>query len=128
MPLSSITLFRAARIAEQIESLQKQVLDLLEHEGGSTQEHRHKRRKVGKKPGIPSANTGGESDRGTLVPAVIKVLKQSKPPLRAAGIYERLVSSGYRFSFKDPKKVLQIRLYKMAGVQKAGKGLFKAKR
>ena len=62
-----------------------------------------------------------------MAPAVLRVLKQSKSPLKAGDIYERLVADGYHFSTKEPKKVLQIRLYKMGGVEKAGEGLFKAK-
>jgi hypothetical protein len=121
MLLSSSTLFRAAQLAEEIESLQQQLSILLDNQDG---EHPASR---AKKTEIPSSTDLAESERGTLGSAVLKVLKESKDALNAAAIYESLVSSGYRFSSKEPKKVLQIRLYKMAGVQKVGKGLFKAK-
>jgi hypothetical protein len=57
---------------------------------------------------------------------VLEVLKQRETPLKTAAIYERLVSEGYQFSFTGPKKNLQIQLYSMPSVKKAGKGLFKA--
>jgi peptidoglycan/xylan/chitin deacetylase (PgdA/CDA1 family) len=65
--------------------------------------------------------------RGTLRPAVVAVLKESGKPLKTAGIYDALVARGYKFTFKEAKKILGIRLYKMLGVQPLGEGLFKAK-
>jgi hypothetical protein len=127
MSLSSSTLFRAAQIAEQIESLEKQLLNLFENQDDASTVSHGEINKDAEKIPIPSTSDGTESERGSLRPAVLKILKQSKEPLKAADIYGRLLSSGYQFSFEEPKKVLQIRLYKMAGVQKAGKGLFKAK-
>jgi hypothetical protein len=62
-----------------------------------------------------------------LRPAVVAILETSKKPLRTAEIYDALVQQGYQFTFKDAKKVLGIRLYKMLGVQPLGGGLFKAK-
>lgn len=58
---------------------------------------------------------------------MIQILKTSKEPLRTADIYNALVAQGYPFAFKEPKKILGIRLYKMLGVQVLGDGLFKAK-
>jgi hypothetical protein len=102
-------------------------LNLFENQDdASTVSHGEINKNAEKTP-IPSTSDGTESERGSLRPAVLKILKQSKAPLKAADIYGRLLSSGYHFSFEEPRKVLQIRLYKMAGVQKAGKGLFKAK-
>ena len=72
----------------------------------------------------PNGSGGG---RGTLRPAVVAVLKESNKPLKTAGIYDALVARGYKFTFKEAKKVLGIRLYKMLGVQPLGGGLFKAK-
>jgi hypothetical protein len=58
---------------------------------------------------------------------VVAVLKESDKPLKTADIYDALVARGYKFTFKEAKKVLGIRLYKMLGVQPLGEGLFQAK-
>ena len=55
------------------------------------------------------------------------ILKNSKAPLKTADIYDALVAQGYAFTFKEAKKVLGIRLYKMLGVKPLGEGLFRAK-
>ena len=68
-----------------------------------------------------------KAERGTLRPAVVEILKKNEKPLKTADIYDALVTKGYQFTFKEPKKVLGIRLYKMLGVQVLGGGLFKAK-
>ena len=39
----------------------------------------------------------------------------------------RMSPKGYKFTFKEAKKVLGIRLYKMLGVEPLGEGLFQAK-
>ena len=126
MQLTSKQLVEAAEIAEQIESLEKRLEELLRT--GETQKPY-----VAKAP-VRQANSAGakaprsvKSDRGTLRPAVVDLLKKSKNPLKAADIYDALLSKGYQFTFSQPKKVLGIRLYKMAGVQPLGGGLFKAK-
>jgi hypothetical protein len=62
-----------------------------------------------------------------LTSAVVTILKRSGKPLRAANIFEILAAEGYPLKGKEPKKVLGIRLYKMAGVQVLGDGLFQAK-
>ena len=54
---------------------------------------------------------------------MVAILQKSKNPLKTA----ELVAQGYKFTFKEAKKVLGIRLYKMLGVQPLGEGLFKAK-
>jgi hypothetical protein len=41
--------------------------------------------------------------------------------------YHALAGRGYKFTFKDAKKVLGIRLCKMLGVQSLGERLFQAK-
>jgi len=58
---------------------------------------------------------------------VLAILKKSENPLKTADTYDALVSQGYKFTFKEAKKVLGIRLYKMLGVQPFGGGLFKAR-
>ena len=131
---SSKTFTQAAEIAEQIESLEKQLSALLQ--GGnsaavapSAPKAAPKRRvSVPKKAEAASAPPkAAEEGRGTLRPAVVAILKKSKNPLKTADIYDALVSQGYKFTFKEAKKVLGIRLYKMLGVQPMGGGLFKAK-
>src|SRR6266478_2383472 len=74
-----------------------------------------------------SAPVASNEERGHLTPAVVRILKRSKKPLRAADIYDALVAHRYPFTGKEPKKVLGIRLYKMSGVQVLGGGLFQAK-
>jgi hypothetical protein len=132
--LSSKTLAQAAKLAEQIESLETELETLLEGAsavgGKPTQPRTAPKRRVAS-PKKPSAEAAApkstEEGRGTLRPAVVEILQKSKKPLRTAEIYDALVSQGYQFTFKDAKKVLGIRLYKMLGVQPLGGGLFKAK-
>lgn len=126
MQLTSKQLMEAAEIAEQIESLEQRLNELLR--SGESQKNQ-----TGKIPvqqanaSVPKPSRAPRGERGTLRPAVVELLKKSKNPLRAADIYDALLSQGYRFTFGQPKKVLGIRLYKMAGVQPLGGGLFKAK-
>ncbi len=129
---SSKNLAQAAEIAEQIESLEKQLSLLLQGgnsiaEKPSTPKAVPKRRVSAPKKVEPAAPKATEEGRGTLRPAVVSILKKSKNPLKTADIYDALVSQGYKFTFKEAKKVLGIRLYKMLGVQPLGGGLFKAK-
>jgi hypothetical protein len=129
---SSKNLAQAAQIAEQIESLEKQ-LSLLLQGGNSIAEKQSapkaapKRRVSVPKKAESAAPKATEEGRGTLRPAVVAILKKSKNPLKTADIYDALVAQGYKFTFKEAKKVLGIRLYKMLGVQPLGGGLFKAK-
>jgi hypothetical protein len=129
---SSKTFAQAAEIAEQIESLEKQLAVLLQG-GNSTAEKPSapkaapKRRVSAPKKADSAAPKATDEGRGTLRPAVVSILKKSKNPLKTADIYDALVDQGYKFTFKEAKKVLGIRLYKMLGVQPLGGGLFKAK-
>ena len=132
MPLSSKTLAQAAKIAEQIESLENRLTVLLQ--GGDPIEQKRStpkaatKRRIALPKKVESAAPNGSGDgRGTLRPAVVAVLKESDKPLKTAGIYDALVARGYKFTFKEAKKVLGIRLYKMLGVQPLGEGLFQAK-
>jgi hypothetical protein len=130
---SSKTLAQAAAIAEQIESLENQLGVLLQGgnsvaEKQSTPKAAPKRRvSVPKKADSEAAPKAADEGRGTLRPAVVAILKKNKKPLKTAEIYDALVAQGYTFTFKEAKKVLGIRLYKMLGVQPLGGGLFKAK-
>jgi hypothetical protein len=132
VPLSSKTLAQAAQIAEKIESLEMQLSILLQ--GGVAIEQKQstpkavtKRRSASPKNAGSAAPNGSGEGRGTLRPAVVAVLKESDKPLKTADIYDALVARGYNFTFKEAKKVLGIRLYKMFGVQSLGEGLFQAK-
>ena len=129
---SSKTFTQAAEIAEKIESLEKQLSALLQ--GGnsvavapSATKAAPKRRVSAPKKAESTPPKATEEGRGTLRPAVVAILKKSKNPLKTADIYDALVVQGYKFTFKEAKKVLGIRLYKMLGVQPLGGGLFKAK-
>jgi hypothetical protein len=129
---SSKTFAQAAEIAEQIESLEKQLSVLLQGgepaaEKQSTPKAAPKRRVSTPKKAESATPQAAEEGRGTLRPAVVAILKKSKTPLKTADIYDALVAQGYQFTFKEAKKVLGIRLYKMLGVQPLGGGLFKAK-
>jgi hypothetical protein len=129
---SAKTFAQAAEIAEQIESLENQLSVLLQG-GDSTAEKQStpkaapKRRVSVPKKADSATPKAAEEGRGTLRPAVVAILKRSKKPLKTAEIYDALVAQGYTFTFKEAKKVLGIRLYKMLGVQPLGGGLFKAK-
>jgi hypothetical protein len=129
---SSKTFTQAAQIAEKIESLENQLRVLLQ--GGdsiadkqSTPKAAPKRRISSPKKSAPAAPKVAEEKRGTLRPAVVAILKNSKKPLKTADIYDALVAQGYKFTFKEEKKVLGIRLYKMLGVHPLGGGIFEAK-
>jgi hypothetical protein len=129
---SSKTFAQAAKIAEQIESLENQLGVLLRGEDSlavkrSTPKAAPKRRVSVPKKAESEAPKATEEGRGTLRPAVVAILKKSKKPLKTAEIYDTLVAQGYNFTFKEAKKVLGIRLYKMLGVQPLGGGLFEAK-
>ena len=132
MHLSSSTFAQAAQIAEQIESLESQLSVLLQGgdsiaEKQSTPKAAPKRRSALPKKADSAAPKAGEEGRGTLRPAVVAILEKSKKPIKTADIYDALVAQGYKFTFKEAKKVLGIRLYTMLGVQPLGGGLFKAK-
>ena len=129
MHFSSKTFTKAAQIAEQIESLEKQLSVILQ--GGNSIAEKQGTPKVAPKRRVAvpkkAAPNGSEDGRGTLRPAVVAILQRSKNPIKTADIYDELVAQGYNFTFKEAKKVLGIRLYKMLGVQPLGGGLFKAK-
>jgi hypothetical protein len=129
---SSKTFAQAAQIAEKIETLESQLSILLQTgnsiaEKQSTPKTAPKRRILSPKKVAPVAPKAAEEGRGTLRPAVVAILKNSKEPLKTADIYDALVAQGYTFTFKEAKKVLGIRLYKMLGVEPLGEGLFQAK-
>ena len=128
----SLSLTPRGKSVTKIESLEKQLSALLER-GDSVPEKQRpstappKRRMATPKKAASAAPKAAGDGRGTLRPAVVAILKRSKKPLKTADIYDELVAQGYKFTFKEAKKVLGIRLYKMLGVQPLGEGLFKAK-
>jgi hypothetical protein len=124
--LTSKQLTEAAQIAEQIESLEKRLEEIFRSGDAQKQFTAKTTLHKGNTLAAKQPRVSKES-RGTLRPAVVELLKKSKNPLKAADIYNALLSKGYEFTFRDPKKVLGIRLYKMAGIQPLGGGLFKAK-
>jgi hypothetical protein len=136
--LSSKTFAQAAKLAEQIESLETQLRGLLQEANALGEKQNNSKAAPKRRISSPKRTTAStavaaaapkstEEGRGTLRPAVVAILEGSKKPLRTAEIYDALVQQGYQFTFKDAKKVLGIRLYKMLGVQPLGGGLFKAK-
>ena len=134
MDFSSKTFAKAAQIAEQIESLESQLRALLRGENGDakpaskTYPRTAPRRRITqpRKPAT-AVSVAARNRRGTLRPAVVAVLQKSAKPLKTAEVYDALLAQGYKFPFKEPKKILGIRLYKMLGVQSLGDGLSKAK-
>src|SRR5229473_2449432 len=112
--LSSKILAQAAQLAKQIESLEKQLDDLLQGKKISSQNQRTqkappKRRDSSPGKSVSSAPKASRGERGTLRPAVVEILKNIKKPLKTADIYDALVAKGYQFTFREPKKVLGIR-------------------
>ena len=136
---TSVNLKRAAELAEEIESLENQLRELLNNGGedgsssavvtskASTAASRQKApsKKPVARPAPERQSTPGV--KGTLAPAVVEVLKGSKNPLTAKDIYEALASKNFQFTFPEPRKGLSMRLYRMSGVQPLGGGLFKAR-
>jgi hypothetical protein len=133
---SSKTFVQAAEIAEKIEQLEKQLVALLQGENSVAVKPSASKAAPKRRLSVPNkaakaeptaAPKAVEEGRGTLRPAVVAILKKSKNPLKTADIYDALVAQGYNFTFREAKKVLGIRLYKMLGVHPLGGGLFKAK-
>ena len=126
MHLTSKQFARAAAIAEEIESLEKQVNDLLQGKEITLQPESSPKAPPTRSVQALKKPVASNEERGALTPAVVRILKRSKKPLRAADIYNALVAQGYPLTGKEPKKVLGIRLYKMSGVRVLGGGLFQA--
>jgi hypothetical protein len=109
---SSKTFAQAAQIAEKIETLENQLSVLLQRgnsiaEKQSTPKAALKRRISSPKKADPAAPKAAENGRGTLRPAVVAILKNSKTPLKTADIYDALVAQGYTFTSKEAKKSLE---------------------
>jgi len=59
------------------------------------------------KKNASAAPKTAEEGIGTLRPAVVAILKNSKKPAKTADNYDALVDQGYKFTFKDAKKYLE---------------------
>ena len=86
MHFSSKIFIQAAKIAEQIESLENQLSVLLQGgdsiaEKQTTPKAAPKRRISSPKKAASAAPKAAEEGRGTLRPAVVAILKNSKKPL-----------------------------------------------
>jgi len=63
---------------------------------------------------------------GPLAPAVVKVLERYNRPMKVTEILIGLEQDGYQWTAKNPKQTLYVRIGKLAGVKKAGEGLYVA--
>jgi hypothetical protein len=127
MPIRySVSILRkAAEIAEKIESLQAQLDNLLnDRTDVSAITKAAVTSKVSVKGNARRASEKTRQPRGTFAAEVREVLKDSTEPLRTAQIFEKLVKNGVVQNTANAKKVLGIRLYKLAGVKTLGGGLF----
>ena len=108
---ASKTFAQAAEIAEQMESLEKQLSVLLQGgnsigENLSTPKAAAPKRRVSlsKKTDGAEPVRSAEEGRGTLRPTVVAILKTSKNPLKTADIYDALVAQRYKSRLKKRRK------------------------
>jgi hypothetical protein len=135
--LSSSTLRKAAEIQERIERLQGELGSLLQAgtEASSTPvvavaaartvASRGRGRKA--TTVAPSGKNRGRrstSSTGPLAPAVVQVLKSKESPMSVSEILDGLMSNGYKFASREPKKNLFARIYRLKGVKQVGPGRF----
>jgi hypothetical protein len=66
------------------------------------------------------------SPSGPLAPAVVKVLQRYARPMKVTEILTGLEHDNYVWTAKNPKQTLYVRIGKLAGVKKAGEGLYAA--
>jgi len=66
------------------------------------------------------------SPSGPLAPAVVKVLQRYARPMKVTKILTGLEHDNYVWTAKNPKQTLYVRIGKLAGVKKAGEGLYVA--
>ena len=145
----ALTLKKAMKIAVKIEKLQQKLHELL----GATLELppatitmtsqlvelSSAPRRRGRPPGSGrksrEAGEGGSplagrprprSASGPLAPAVVKVLERYNRPMKVTEILIGLEQDGYQWTAKNPKQTLYVRVGKLAGVKKAGEGLYVA--
>jgi hypothetical protein len=144
----ALTLKKAMKIAVKIERLQQKLHELL----GATLELPPATtamtsqllevaqipRRRGRPPGSgrkirEGASLGGSplagrprprSISGPLAPAVVKVLERYNRPMKVTEILTGLEQDQYQWTAKSPKQTLYVRIGKLAGVKKAGDGLY----
>jgi hypothetical protein len=124
MNYTSTSLRRAAEITEEIEELERQLNNLFSQGDNFAPVVAERLTKTKAKT---KARALKRQPRGLLSSAVLEVLKASKTPLNAAQIHEGLRKKKFYRSSDNPKetkKILGIRLYRLAGVKALGKGLF----
>lgn len=144
---NSAALQRAIDIQAQIESLQAELVSLLQGKGASVTESASpvvaatKRGKPARKarvvkavkapkvsvkaPKAPKAARTGRSKGGQpLAPAVVAVLQRAGRPLSAREILNGLAQDKYQWTTDNPLRMLSIRLYKLKGVKKVASGRF----
>ena len=146
----ALTLKKAMKIAVKIERLQQKLHELL----GATLELppattamtsqllevAQTPRRRGRPPGsgrkIREGASSGNSPlagrprprsiSGPLAPAVVKVLERYNRPMKVTEILTGLEQDQYQWTAKSPKQTLYVRIGKLAGVKKAGDGLYVA--
>jgi hypothetical protein len=143
----SLTLKKAMKIAVKIEKLQQKLHELL----GETLELppatvtmtsqlvelSNAPRRRGRPPGSGRKSLDGSNSplagkprprsiSGPLAPAVVKVLERYNRPMKVTEILIGLEQDGYQWTAKNPKQTLYVRIGKLAGVKKAGEGLYVA--
>ena len=133
MKLSSSSLRKAAEIQERIEQLQAELETLLQSDGernSSPASHvsppvvtRGRGKSVAVAAGRGRRST---SPTGPLAPAVVQVLKSKSSPMSVSEILDGLLSNGYKFASREPKKNLFARIYRLKGVKQVGPGKFAA--
>jgi hypothetical protein len=107
--LTSKQFAAAAKFAERIEALEKQINDLLQgkeitFQPESSPKAPPARRVSPLRNVVTSAPVANKEERGTLRPAVVRILKRSKKPLRTADIYNALWPKGIRLLSKSRRK------------------------
>ena len=146
----ALTLKKAMKIAVKIERLQQKLHELLgatlelpaatEAITGQLLEAAKAPRRRGRPPGsgrkaregASSANSPlagrprPRSISGPLAPAVVKVLERYNRPMKVTEILTGLEQDQYQWTAKSPKQTLYVRIGKLAGVKKAGDGLYVA--
>ncbi|MFZ0436306.1 MAG: hypothetical protein WAL87_10110 [Chthoniobacterales bacterium] len=146
----ALTLKKAMKIAVKIERLQQKLHELLGAtlelppatvtmtsqltQLASTPRRRGRPPGSGRKvtaDGVPrSSKLAGRprpaSPSGPLAPAVVKVLQRYNRPMKVKEILIGLEQDGYVWTAKSPTQTLYVRIGKLAGVRKAGEGIYVA--
>jgi hypothetical protein len=143
MPITdSLTLRKSSKIAAKIERLVEKLhalvgdtLELPVDTYVSPVEIFKVRRPRGRPPGSGRKNSDGTpskiagiprpaSPSGPLAPAVVKVLQRYGRAMKVQEILIGLEHDNYIWTAKNPKQTLYVRIGKLAGVGKAGEGLY----